>query len=245
MQLIPAIDIRKGKCVRLFQGDFTKETLYEIEPIDLAAPYAPAGAQWLHVVDLDGAKIGRPVNLQLITDIAQEIGLLVQVGGGIRTLAHLRKTLESADRVVIGSSAVMQPNKVMNWFNMFNADRLALALDVRIDASGMPLLTTHGWTQHTQVSLWHLLEQYKDVGLKHVLCTDVDRDGTMAGPNIKLYESCRKRWPNIEHQASGGIRNKSDLAALAKLKVSAAISGKALLERKILIEEMVPYLPNA
>ena len=90
MQLIPAIDIRKGKCVRLFQGDFTKETPYEIEPIDLAARYASAGAQWLHVVDLDGAKIGRPVNLQLITDIAQKIGLLVQVGGGIRTLAHVR-----------------------------------------------------------------------------------------------------------------------------------------------------------
>lgn len=245
MQLIPAIDIRKGKCVRLFQGDFTKETLYEIAPIDLAARYASAGAQWLHVVDLDGAKIGRPANLQLITDITKKIGLSIQVGGGIRTLSHLRRTLKSADRAVIGSLAVMQPNKVMNWLNMFNSDRLTLALDVRIDASGMPLLTTHGWTKSTRVSLWHLLEQYENVGLKHVLCTDVDRDGTMAGPNIRLYESCRKRWPNIELQASGGIRNKSDLAALERLKVSAAISGKALLERKILIEEMVPYLPNA
>ncbi len=245
MQLIPAIDIRKGRCVRLFQGDFTKETLYKIEPIELAAHYASVGARWLHVVDLDGAKIGRPENFQLITSIAQKISLLIQVGGGIRTLAHLRKALKSADRAVIGSLAVEQPTKVMSWFNMFDAERLTLALDVRIDASGVPMLATYGWTKPTQVSLWHLLKQYQNTGLKHVLCTDIDRDGTMIGPNIGLYESCIKRWPNIKFQASGGIRNKSDLAALEKLKVSAAISGRALLEREILIEEMAPYLPNA
>lgn len=245
MQLIPAIDIREGKCVRLFQGDFQKETVYEIGPLDLAQRYAAAGAKWLHVVDLDGAQVGKPVNLELIAAIARAVGVLVQIGGGIRSFANLKKALDTVDRVVVGSLAIVQPDEVMSWFDMFGADRLALALDVRMDEAGIPLVTTHGWTKPSEAILWRVLEQYESVGLKHVLCTDVDRDGTMIGPNIKLYESCRQRWPKIEFQASGGIRNSSDLAALASLEISAAISGKALLEEKILIEEMGPYLPNA
>lgn len=245
MQLIPAIDIREGKCVRLFQGNFQKETVYEIGPLDLAQRYAAAGAKWLHVVDLDGAQVGKPVNLELIAPIARAVGVLVQIGGGIRSFANLKKALDTVDRVVIGSLAIVQPDEVMSWFDMFGADRLALALDVRMDEAGIPLVTTHGWTKPSEAILWRVLEQYESVGLKHVLCTDVDRDGTMIGPNIKLYESCRQRWPKIEFQASGGIRNSSDLAALASLEISAAISGKALLEEKILIEEMEPYLPNA
>src|SRR5512143_3036696 len=147
MRLIPAIDLRDGRCVRLFKGDFDQETRYPVDPVALAVQYGQLGANWLHVVDLDGAKRGSPVNLELIRRMQAAAGMAVQYGGGIRTAASLERALGVAERAVIGSLAVTEPGTVAEWFRVHGAERLVLALDVRLDDSGTPMVATHGWTR--------------------------------------------------------------------------------------------------
>jgi phosphoribosylformimino-5-aminoimidazole carboxamide ribotide isomerase len=245
MELIPAIDIRDGRCVRLLKGDFERETRYAVDPIELAGRYREAGAGWLHVVDLDGAARGEPVNLDLIARIQASTDLKVQLGGGARNRASLERVLAVADRVVIGSLAVSEPDHVAGWLEEFGAERFTLALDVRLDADGTPLLATHGWTRATTLTLAAAIERFLPVGLRHVLCTDIDRDGALTGPNVDLYRDCVQRWPGIALQASGGVRDAGDLTALAAAGVAAAVSGKALLEGRLTLEEMRPFLPAA
>jgi phosphoribosylformimino-5-aminoimidazole carboxamide ribotide isomerase len=245
MELIPAIDIRDGRCVRLLKGDFERETRYAVDPIELAGRYREAGAGWLHVVDLDGAARGEPVNLDLIARIQASTDLKVQLGGGARNRASLERVLAVADRVVIGSLAVSEPDRVAGWLEEFGAERFTLALDVRLDADGTPLLATHGWTRATTLTLAAAIERFLPVGLRHVLCTDIDRDGALTGPNVDLYRDCVQRWPGIALQVSGGVRDAGDLTALAAAGVAAAVSGKALLEGRLTLEEMRPFLPAA
>jgi phosphoribosylformimino-5-aminoimidazole carboxamide ribotide isomerase len=245
MELIPAIDLRDGRCVRLLKGDFARETRYEVDPVELAREYRAAGAAWLHVVDLDGAKRGAPVNLDLVSRMQRASGLKVQLGGGIRTRANLEEALAIVDRVVIGSLAVSHPPTVEGWLAELGADRITLGLDVRLDADGRALVATHGWTQASALSLDEAIERYRGAGLEHVLCTDIDRDGALEGPNVALYRSCVRRWPAIAFIASGGVRDAADLAALAGTGVAAAVSGKALLEGLLTAEEMKPFLPAA
>jgi phosphoribosylformimino-5-aminoimidazole carboxamide ribotide isomerase len=245
MQLIPAIDIRDGRCVRLLRGDFALETRYAIDPQELARSYRRLGAGWLHVVDLDGAATGRPANLALLERIAQASDLNVQLGGGIRDRRALTAALASVQRVVIGSLAVAEPRLVIEWLEEFGSERIVLALDVRIDAAGVPLVTTHGWRETTSLSLWNALEAYPDGSIKHVLCTDVARDGALEGPNCDLYQDCARRHPELAWQASGGVRHAADLAALVVTGVSGAIAGKAMLEGLLPAEEIRAFLPNA
>jgi phosphoribosylformimino-5-aminoimidazole carboxamide ribotide isomerase len=245
MELIPAIDLRDGRCVRLLKGDFERETRYEADPVELAVQYRKAGAAWLHVVDLDGAKRGSPVNLELVARMRTASGLKVQFGGGIRTRANLEAALESADRVVVGSLAVTHPPTVERWLGEVGSDRMTVGLDVRLDGDGRALIATHGWTQQSALTLGEAVERYRDSGLEHVLCTDIDRDGALGGPNLALYRECVRRWPGIAFIASGGVRDAADLAALAATGVAAAVSGKALLEGLLTREEMKPFLPAA
>lgn len=245
MQLIPAIDIRHGRCVRLLKGDFGAETRYALDPVELARSYAALGAEWLHVVDLDGAVSGKPANSELIRAIAGASGLKIQIGGGIRARASLDTVLQYAERAVVGSLAVTDPELVGAWLAAVGPERIALGLDVRIGDDGEPRLTTHGWTRTSSLTLARAVELYETAGLRHVLCTDVDRDGALAGPNVGLYASCADRWPRLEFQASGGVRDAADLRLLAETGAAAAISGKALLEGRISPEEMKPFLPNA
>lgn len=244
MQLIPAIDIRHGRCVRLLKGDFDRETRYDVDPAGLARRYRALGAEWLHVVDLDGAQLGRPANLELIRTITAE-GLRIQLGGGIRDAESLAAALDAADRVVLGSLAVTAPERVAAWMAEHGAHRFTLGFDVRFDAAGVPHLTTHGWTESSPFTLDELLERYAGAGLEHVLCTDVDRDGALAGPNLELYRGCAARWPAVAWQASGGVRDARDLDELAATGVAGAVSGKALLEGRITDEEIRRFLPNA
>jgi phosphoribosylformimino-5-aminoimidazole carboxamide ribotide isomerase len=241
MKLIPAIDIRGGRCVRLLQGDFAKETRYEADPVELAAGYRALGAEWLHVVDLDGAAAGAPANLPLVKAMRAD-GLRVQLGGGIRTEASLEGALGIADRIVVGSLAVSAPERVAGWLEAYGADRFTLGFDVRIDDAGTPFVTTHGWTQTSTLTLAAAIERFLPQGLTHVLCTDVARDGALAGPNLALYRECVRRWPGLAVQASGGVRDVRDLAALAETGVAGAISGKALLEGRISAEDIRAYL---
>jgi phosphoribosylformimino-5-aminoimidazole carboxamide ribotide isomerase len=245
MQLIPAIDIRRGRCVRLLQGDFAAETAYDVDPRLLAERYRALGAEWLHVVDLDGAARGEPINRELIRAIADASDLQIQLGGGIRSFDTLVKVLDCADRVVIGSLAATEPKRVAAWLEEVGTERITLGFDVRVAADGVPYITTHGWTQTTSLTLAAAIESYRDAGLKHVLCTDVARDGALAGPNLDLYARSVRDWPQLAFQASGGVRDSRDLDALAATGVAAAISGKALLEARISDEEMRRFLPNA
>jgi phosphoribosylformimino-5-aminoimidazole carboxamide ribotide isomerase len=245
MLLMPAIDLRQGRCVRLYQGDFGAETRYEHEPHELLVRYRGLGATWLHIVDLDGAKDGVLANRSVIVALASQRAVRLQVGGGIRTAAAIDDLLRvGVERVVVGSAAVERPAEVADWIARFGAERICLALDVRIDATG-PLVRTRGWTEATALTLWEALERYPAASVKHVLCTDIERDGALSGPNVELYREARRRFPGLAWQASGGVRDAADLKALAACGVAAAVSGKALLEERITAEELRPFLPDA
>ena len=246
MRLIPAIDLRAGHCVRLLHGDFAAETRYPADPYSLLTQYCAAGADWLHIVDLDGARDGSLGNRAIIVELASEKAVNLQVGGGLRHTAALAQMLDAGiARAVIGSAAVSEVEQVQGWLAQFGEERLTLAFDVSIDDGGVPRVMTHGWQRQSEYSLWNALDRYGASQPKHVLCTDVGRDGALTGPNVELYREAVRRYPHIEWQASGGIRSAHDLQALSEAGAAAAISGKALLENLIPIEELQPYLPNA
>lgn len=243
---IPAIDLKDGRCVRLYQGRFDRVSEYEAEPEDLAGRYLSLGVDWVHVVDLDGAREGAGRNREVIGRMAGLARGRIQVGGGIRRRADVEAVLAlGAGRVVIGSAAAEAPEAVREWFEAFGPERLVLAFDVRIDESGTPWLQTRGWTEEAGLGLWDAIAAYQRAGLKHLLCTDVARDGAMTGPNLGLYADCLRRFPGIELQASGGVRHLADLEALRETGVAAAITGKALLDGRITDEEIRSFLRNA
>lgn len=246
MLLIPAIDLREGRCVRLLQGDFDAETRYQTEPLELLSHYRSLGAVWVHVVDLDGARDGVPANRKVIAQLAAAGGVRLQVGGGIRRPETIEDLLSAGvQRVVIGSAAVERPGEVLQWVARFGAERISLALDVRVNGQGEPRVRTRGWREDGAQSLWNALGAYPRESLRHVLCTDISRDGALAGPNGPLYSEAVRRFPGIAWQASGGVRDAGDLRSLAEAGVAAAVSGKALLEQRITPEELRPFLRDA
>jgi phosphoribosylformimino-5-aminoimidazole carboxamide ribotide isomerase len=246
MRLIPAIDLKAGRCVRLLHGDFANETRYDADPGSLLAKYRAWGADWLHVVDLDGAKDGSLGNRTLIAQLAARQAVKLQVGGGLRDIAAVTQMLDlGAARVVIGSAAVTRAGDVRHWLDHVGPDRMTLAFDVRLDDGGIPRVATHGWQRQSDLSLWSALDDFAGSQLTHVLCTDVGRDGALSGPNLDLYREAARRHPHIQWQASGGIRDARDLHALTAAGAAAAISGKALLEELIPLEDLQPFLPNA
>lgn len=246
MDVIPAIDLRGGRCVRLLFGDFDAETRYDADPVTLAATYGDSGCRHLHIVDLDGAKDGEPVNAALIRRMIDRTDLRVQTGGGVRTEAHVQSLLDNGvSRVVIGSLAITDAPTVREWLRRFGSDRIVLALDVRTAGVPSPTITTHGWTESSGVPLEECIASYLSAGLRHVLCTDVDRDGALGGPAIDLYRGILRRFPGIQLQASGGVATIGDLTALREAGLPAAITGKALLERRITLEELSRFSRNA
>jgi phosphoribosylformimino-5-aminoimidazole carboxamide ribotide isomerase len=250
MILIPSIDLRDGRCVRLLKGNFDAETRYDLEPHELLQRYRALGANWLHVVDLDGAKDGRLANRSTIIRLASQKALHIQVGGGVRSVGVVDDLLRNGiDRVIVGSAAVEKPAEVQAWLKKYGAEKVGLAFDIRHDAQGVPRVLTRGWTKESKLTLWEAIDSYLSFdgghGLKHVLCTDVELDGALQGPAVALYAEGVKRYPQIAWQASGGVRSAADLAALAATGSAAAISGKALLEELIKPSELVPFLPNA
>jgi len=247
MRLIPAIDLRGGRCVRLLQGRFDAETVYSSDPLEVLDRYLALGATAIHVVDLDGARAGSQANRTAIARLAGHVQPgTVQVGGGVRSRAVVEELLAlGVARVVVGSVAVTEPDEVTGWLRDPGAERVVLAFDVRLDEGGTPRLATHGWERQTQTSLWDAVERYLPAGLCHVLCTDVARDGAMSGPNLSLYTEAVRRFPGIDWQASGGVSRAADLHALAATGVAAVISGRALLEGRLSAEEVAPFLPAA
>jgi phosphoribosylformimino-5-aminoimidazole carboxamide ribotide isomerase len=244
--LIPSIDLRGGHSVRLLKGNFDAETIYDASPHEQWLHYQRLGARWLHIVDLDGARDGLLANRTIIQELAAQRGVQLQVGGGLRELAAVEDLLNSGvARVVIGSAAVERRDEVAAWMRRLGTERVCLAFDVQLDAHAVPRVRIRGWRQQSALALWDAVEGFADHGLTHVLCTDIERDGALTGPNLALYREALRRFPQIQWQASGGIGSGADLAALAAYGVPSAISGKALLEQRISPEELRPFLPNA
>ncbi len=228
-QVIPAIDLRGGRVVRLRQGDYARETVFACKPLDLARSYADSGVRWLHVVDLDGARAGHFENLAVIEAMAGT-GLQVQAGGGVRTTDDLRRLLGAGvERVLVGSLAVKDPYATAIWISQFGAEKLVLALDVRRQA-GAWRLPVHGWTEDSTVQLETLIAHYQRAGARHVLCTDIDRDGTLEGFNLALYRDLHALAPDFEVQASGGACSLDDIRRVREAGARAVIVGRALLE---------------
>ena len=236
MNIIPAIDLRSGQVVRLAQGDYARQTTYDREPLSLAQSYADAGATWLHVVDLDGAHAGGLANLAVITSIARS-GLRVQAGGGVRTTADVHRLLDAGvERVVLGSMAIREPLRVAGWIERHGAERFTIALDTRWSDERW-LLPTAGWTQAGVRTLDELAPWYAAHGARHVLCTDIDRDGMLAGFNLELYRHMASIAPALAVQASGGVRSIADIRAARAAGARGVILGRALLEGRFTVQE--------
>jgi phosphoribosylformimino-5-aminoimidazole carboxamide ribotide isomerase len=246
MEVIPAIDLLGGKVVRLYKGDFEQVTEYPDSPVTVASRYGDAGVNSLHVVDLDGARTGQFAHLDVITEITSTVGLAVQVGGGIRQIEQARAIIAAgAERVVIGSTAAKDPELVISWFGELGPDAIIVGVDVSIEAGLEPIVKTHGWTESSGQTLWQLMETYMSAGARNFLCTDISRDGTLEGPNIDLYRECTERFPKARIIASGGVSSAADLPALTKTGVTSVVTGKALLDGRLTLEEIEQFLQNA
>lgn len=246
MHLIPAIDLKAGRCVRLYQGAFDRETHYSHDPLEVARRFSEMGFDHLHVVDLDGALHGEQQHRDIVSRIVGEARFQLQIGGGIRRRETVAEWLEAgAARCVIGSLAVTGTQTVREWLREFGAESLVLALDVRTGSDAPPVLATHGWTATSSLTLWDCIDAYAGHGLQHVLCTDIGKDGVLAGPNTRLYEEFVHRYPEIKLQASGGVRHRADLEALRELGCAAAITGRALLDGLISAEDVSLFLQDA
>lgn len=229
LEAIPALDLREGRVVRLKQGDYARETAYAVDPVEQARRYRDAGACRLHVVDLDGARSGRFENLRVIEALAG-LGLVVQVGGGVRADDDVCRLFDTgAGRVVVGSLAMREPGRVIEWIARFGAERIVVALDTRF-ADGAWRLAASGWTETVAATLDALAPRYAAAGARHLLCTDIDRDGMAAGPNLALYTHLGALVPTLAVQASGGVRDRADVDALRATPAAAVILGRSLLD---------------
>lgn len=236
-ELYPALDIRGGRVVRLRQGDYAQETRYADEPLAAARAHAEAGARWLHLVDLDAARVGGYTLAPLLREIRAQTGLRVQTGGGVRSEADVEAILDAgAARVVVGSLAVREPARVARWLGRFGAERLTVALDAR-EVDGEWRLPVAGWTADSGARLDELLARYADAGLRHLLCTDIACDGMLAGPNLGLYRRVLARVPAVAVQGSGGVRDAADVRALRDAGCAGAVLGRALLEGRLRLDD--------
>lgn len=246
MQLIPAIDLLDGRCVRLRHGDFEQVTFYDVDPLEQAKAYHRDGAEWLHVVDLAASRDGAGADTGPLFDLLRAAPQKVQTGGGVRGEDDVAARLEAgAERVVIGSISAEDPERFGRWLADFGPDRLVAALDVRFDQNGIPWPRTHGWTETASRDLYDLLDELAGLGLKHLLCTDIGRDGDMSGPNGLLYQLLVARYPRLQLQASGGVSSLGDLLMARASGAAAVITGKALLEGVFNVEQALLYLESA
>ncbi len=244
--MIPAIDLIDGEVVRLFQGDYQQKTNYQYTAKERQNVYAKAGATVMHFVDLDGAKDSNKRQLTLLETLVKHDTMIIQVGGGVRCKEDVQQLLNlGADRVVIGSLAIEEPDLVRTWITEFGGEKIVLALDVKIDAMGNKTLPTHGWIKDSGVNLETLLDDYIEAGLIHVLCTDISKDGTLTGSNVGMYQELCQQYPSIKWQASGGIGSLDDIKALIPTGVDGVILGRSLLEGKFTLEEAIACWPNA
>ena len=234
MIIYPAIDLIDGNVVRLHKGDFDQLTKYGSDPISIAQSYADSGAKWLHLVDLDGAKNPKNRQVNLIRKIIEGSGLQVQTGGGIRSFNDVKTLIDAgASRVVIGSLAVRDPVTTKHIFNTFGPERICLAADVVWQNNGF-YIAVSGWQEASTLGLFDFIKTYQNNGLRHTLCTDIERDGTLTGCNRDLYETVKQNFPDLQLQASGGVSVLNDLMGLP---ANGVIIGKALYEGRFTLKQ--------
>ena len=232
MQIIPSFDIMDGRLVRLRQGDFDQKTEYPAEPLELARELEAAGIRRLHLVDLDGAREGRPINLSVLEQIAARTHLEIDYGGGLRSIPALRQVWDAgAAMFSVGSVAVLAPDEFGAWVERFGADRFLVGADVR-----NRMVAVHGWVEQTDFGLFDFLTRLENLGIHQVSVTDIARDGELAGPAVELYRDILAHFPKIQLVASGGVSNVSDLEVLQAMGCAGAIVGKAFFEGKIPIQ---------
>ena len=236
--IYPAIDIREGRVVRLLQGDYAQETFYSDNPLEVAKNYRDAGAQWLHLVDLDAAKVGTYTLREMAGFMQKTFGLKIQSGGGIRSREDIDSLVNAGlNRVVVGTLAIREPGLVADCIKQYGADRITVALDTRQDDNGVWQLPVKGWTETSEKNLFEMLDFYQACGLRHLLCTDIARDGMLSGLNNDLYGDIANRYPEISVQASGGVKTLQDIRDAKAAGAGGAILGRALLEGRFTVQE--------
>ncbi len=238
IEIIPAIDIIGGECVRLTQGDYAQKSVYYKNPADVAQRYAEAGIRRLHLVDLDGAKASEPRNLHVLEEVARRTRLDIQYGGGIKSAESLRKVLDAgASRAICGSIAVTEPEMLEEWLGEFGGEHIILGADTR-DGK----VATHGWLTSSHLTAEELIRRFAAKGLSQAIVTDISRDGMLTGPAFELYRDLQAEFPEVEITASGGISNIDDICRLDAQGTRSVIVGKALYENKITLEELKIWL---
>ena len=235
IELIPAIDIIGGQCVRLTKGDYDQKTVYRDSPAEVAKEFEDLGFKRLHVVDLDGAKSKHIVNDAVLKSITTETNLIVDFGGGIKTDEAIEKAFASgASMVTVGSIAVTHPELFMGWLEKYGAERMILGADVRHGK-----ISINGWKEDSEEDLLPFLKKYIDAGVRNVLCTEISKDGTLSGPAIDLYKEIMAAYPELHLIASGGVSSIDDIKALDKAGIPSVVFGKAIYEGKINLNELV------
>ena len=245
LTLYPAIDLIDGRCVRLTQGNFARQSQYHDSPTELAVRYREAGSEWLHVIDLDAARtaannMGAGQKPDTIQKIAATSGLRLQCGGGIQSRQRLQQIFDAGiERAIVGSLCVKEPALVQQWIEEFGPERIVLALDIDY-RNGTPYMAIDAWQELSDKTLWQLLAQFS--AARHLLCTDISRDGTLRGPNFALYQDIQQRFPQFQVQASGGIATLGDIERLRQMGTAGAVLGKSLLEGRFTLEAALSLL---
>ncbi len=235
IELIPAIDIIDGQCVRLTKGDYDQKTVYSNSPATMAREFEQLGFKRLHMVDLDGAKSKHIVNSQVLKSCATETRLRIDFGGGIKTDDDIRKAFSSgAEMVTVGSVAVTSPDLFMGWLEKYGAERMILGADVRHGK-----ISINGWKEDSTEDLLPFLKKYVDAGVRNVLCTEISKDGTLQGPAVDLYSEVMEAYPQLHLIASGGVSSADDIAALNRAGIPAVVFGKAIYEGRINLKDLV------
>lgn len=238
IDIIPAIDILDGKCVRLSKGEYASKKIYSEHPVDVAKAFEDHGIKRLHVVDLDGAKSQHIVNYHTLYELASQTSLTIDFGGGIKGDADLHIAFDNgAAMVTLGSIAVKQPETLLEWIRYYGAERIILGADVK-----NMKIAINGWEEESEVELKPFLTHYIQNGISQVLCTDISRDGMLQGPSIDLYKKIMEAFPNLYLLASGGVSSIDDIFQLEEAKVSGVVLGKAIYERKITLKELEQFI---
>lgn len=243
--IIPAFDLINGQAVRLYQGNYSRQKNYDINLYDSLQLYKLDGAEMIHLVDLDGAKDKKNRQIELLKRILSYQIIPIQIGGGVRTTEDISFFLNlGAKRVVIGSSIIENKEEVKKWLNIYGSDSIVLALDVNVSADFKKEICINGWQIKTKINLEEIMEYFSNSGLKHVLCTDISKDGTFLGPNITLYKEISNMFQNIDFQASGGVGSLKDIIDLKKTNVKSVIIGRSFLEKKFTVKEAIECWQN-
>jgi phosphoribosylformimino-5-aminoimidazole carboxamide ribotide isomerase len=240
MEIIPAIDILEGKCVRLTQGDYSQKKIYNEKPLEVAKEFEDAGLKRLHLVDLDGAQAGKVINWKALESIAGKTSLIIDFGGGVKTEKDIEIIFESGGALItIGSMAVKEEEIFISWLKKYGANKFLLGADVKEER-----IAVHGWQETTNIWIYDFIQKYIEVGMKQIFCTDVAKDGALEGPSTELYKNIIEKFPELHFIASGGVSSIEDLYKLEKINCKGVIIGKAIYEGRIKLAELKNWMSD-